>query len=235
MRVTVEDAVQWVWRTKHELVNNWKASARRKNLWNALQEIYLEKYLETGSVSGTESQIQESIQSKEDAPPPRGGGIPITTTPEGSVKTHTFRDAAGALLGNQSVFTVSSGVLLWGQVIPMYYGSLQEEFTNSAAVYTNMYSRDTTKQYIYTHRSAARNGRWKSRRYYSNWRGHDGQDRPPRDHAGWIICHEDVDATEILKRLEALNPSGTAIRGKNEHIDKVNTRNMRDTHVKRRR
>ena len=56
--------------------------------------------------------------------------------------------------------------------------------------------------------------------------------RPAREHAGWIICHEDVDATETLKRLEGFNPSGTAISGKNEHVDKALSRSsVKDAHV----
>ncbi|KAK3319653.1 hypothetical protein B0T19DRAFT_432821 [Cercophora scortea] len=221
---SVEDAVQWVWSTKHEIVDNWKTSTRRNDLWNSLHESYLERHPWQRNVT-TEGQLRGANTRVTEDVPSAGGATPIPATPEGLVKTHSIRDAAGVLLGNQSTFTVNSGVLLWGQLLPMYYGSLQEDFTNSAAVHVDMRPfrpRDSTKPYIYTYRSAARNGHWKIRRYYSNWRSHiGGQDQPAREHAGWIICHEDVDATEIIKRLEGLTPTGSAIGNDgNYHVDK---------------
>ncbi|KAK4448918.1 hypothetical protein QBC34DRAFT_426004 [Podospora aff. communis PSN243] len=220
----VEAAVQWVWWTKHEIIDEWKTSPRRNSLWNSLQKTYLERHPWQRNM--TTDPVRRSITTT--GPPSSSSSTPIVkhSAETSSVQTYPFRDAAGALLTNeQSTFVIASGVLLWGHIMPMYYGSLQETFTNNAATYVNMDPEPigSPRQYSYTFRSAARNGRWKVRRYYSNWRDEKGQDRPPREHAGWVMFHQDVNATEVLKRLEGLTPTGSALSNHvygNRHVDK---------------
>ncbi|KAK4443335.1 hypothetical protein QBC34DRAFT_212291 [Podospora aff. communis PSN243] len=227
----VENAVQWVWSRKHELVDAWKTSDRRDAMWNLVQKVYREKYPWIGerqqAVQGNQETAQqnqetaqqtpqEDVQSGDDAPVP--DSVP-TDELQPLVTTRPFRNAEGALQ-DTSTFTVSSGILLWGQILPMYHGSLQHEFTNNATHHQDPLPGGTIKQNVYTYRSAARNGKWKTRRYFSNWRARDGRDRPDQDHVGWVVCHEDVDPTDVIKRLEALNPEGGAISNGNVHVDK---------------
>ena len=49
----VEDAVQWVWRTKHELADSWKTSTRRNDLWNHFQKFDLERHMGKGCDDST--------------------------------------------------------------------------------------------------------------------------------------------------------------------------------------
>ncbi|KAK0611703.1 hypothetical protein B0T14DRAFT_607747 [Immersiella caudata] len=173
----LEDAVLWFWRTKHQIVDNWKTSERRDALWNQVRQSYREKYplrriVEQQAASGDP---QESNQSDE--------------------STFTADDVSNNMLQPASAPKLFS----WGHLLPTYHGSLQ---------------------YVYTYRSAARSGKWKARRFFSNWRDSNGQDRPAKDHVGWVICHEDVDPTHMTKRVEVLNPHGSAISNGNEHIDK---------------
>lgn len=141
------------------------------------------------------------------------------------VATLRLREADGTLMNNISDFTVNTGILLWGQMLSIYYGSLQNNFTNDAAS-----APKSAHEHLYTYKAAARNGGWKVRRYYSNrnWRSyHEGReyhkDGPPNVHSGWVVCHEDADPLDIIRRVRAIVPRGATLYGNRdpEKIDKV--------------
>jgi len=131
------------------------------------------------------------------------------------VVTSPFRQADGTLSNNGSSFTVKTGILLWGQILPIYYATLQTDFTNSATSIPHVLPGGTILQRAFTYKSAARNGDWKVRRYYSNYFKNNGQG-PPETHAGWVVYHSDVDPSEIINRARAVSSSLN-----NKHADKV--------------
>jgi len=215
----IEEAAHWVWRTKHEILEEWKASSRRIGLANKLQEVFAKRYPEMAERAAYRAAYQAANpvrRQAEESPAQASLSEPVT----GPVQTRPFRDASRVLLVGHAGFNVQSGVLLWGQILPMYYGSLQQRFTGNASVHSKELPGGTIMQHVYTYRSAARKGRWKARRYFSSWRQQD-DDRPATDHVGWIFTHEDVDPTDVLHRLEGLMPEGRAISNGNGHIDKV--------------
>jgi len=101
-------------------------------MWNTLQKFYLEKnpWLRD---TPTVRQVEIVTQSR-GFTPILSGDIPTSTAPESQVSAPSFRNSDGRLLEHHATFTVNSGVLLWGQVLPMYRGSLQEGLTGDATV-----------------------------------------------------------------------------------------------------
>ncbi|KAL2132011.1 hypothetical protein VTI74DRAFT_4317 [Chaetomium olivicolor] len=152
-----------------------------------------------------------------DDPPPQNH--PVITRP--------FRNPDGTLSAQRSTFNVSSGVLLWGYILPIYYGSTQKHFTNNAASASFPLPGGTIIQRVHTYRSAARLGTWKVRRYFSNWQAaHSGGgiDRLPSttsdaDHAGWVLCHADVDPLAVISRVKSINAGRGAASHGNAHVD----------------
>lgn len=140
-----------------------------------------------------------------------------------SVHTVSLRDAHGALRRGTDDFTLTSGILLWSQMLSIYYATLQAQtaFTNNAASVPPMLPDGTIKQYVYTYKSAARNGRWKVRRAYSNYNGRLPADGDPTMHFGWVYCHEDLDPLEVVKRCRSIGQGFGGISNGNEHVDKV--------------
>jgi hypothetical protein len=140
------------------------------------------------------------------------------------VNTLPFRLTDGSLNHELAKFTVKSGILSWGQILPIFYASLQENFTNSAVEIVKPLPGGTIRQHVYTYKSAARAGDWKVRRYYGKRRADilfdpDGE----KFQAGWIVCHDDVDPMDIVQRVRALGSKygpGSISNG-NEHTDKV--------------
>jgi hypothetical protein len=186
----VEAAVQWVWDTKHKLVNEWKISERKQS---------------------TQPQIREpSTKPTPDEPPQ-----------ECPIKTKPVRNPDNTLSRTHSSFTVTSGLLLWGHVLPMHHGSQQAILTNDATSIPPLLPGGTIMKRVYTYRSAARLGEWKIRRYHSNFRAMAGaRDIPPTDHAGWVYCHEDIDPMDVIRRVRAITRWGSGISNGNGHIDK---------------
>jgi hypothetical protein len=137
------------------------------------------------------------------------------------VQTIPFRGSDGTLSPEDARFTVNSGILSWGQILPIYFSSTQENLTNNAGTIPSMLPGGTIRQHVYTYKSAARVGDWKIRQYYSNWRAPDPSDPSgEKQPAGWVICHSDINPSEVLKKVRAISP-GEAISYGNGHIDKV--------------
>jgi hypothetical protein len=141
------------------------------------------------------------------------------------MQTHRLHTPAGALSPTHSSFTVTSGVLLWGHILAMHHGSLPNTpFTNDAASAPDPYPEEegggggTILSRTYTYKSAARVGEWKIRRYLSNWREEDGEGEG-MEHAGWVICHEDFEAMEVLRRASGISEFGGGASLWNAHDD----------------
>jgi hypothetical protein len=71
---------------------------------------------------------------------------------------------------DQSTYTISSGSLLWGQIICLYSTLSDPNFTQNANHIAPELEGGTVVQHRYTYRSAARNGRWKVRAFYERER-----------------------------------------------------------------
>ncbi|GAB1312340.1 hypothetical protein MFIFM68171_02550 [Madurella fahalii] len=141
-------------------------------------------------------------------------------SPKGAMQTRSLRTPSGALSHTHPSFTVTSGVVLWGHIIAMYHGSQPGAFfTNNAASAPEPALGGTIIQHTHSYRSAARVGNWKVRRYLSNWREVDGLSDGGLEHAGWVICHEDVDAMEVLRRASGIGEFGNGISHWNAHDD----------------
>lgn len=93
-----------------------------------------------------------------------------------------FRSSDGALSPELAKFTVKSGILSWGQIIPMYYNLIQDNVTNNAGGAPNPLPGGTIKQHVYMYKSAARVGDWKVRQYYSDWAATDPCDPDGEKH-----------------------------------------------------
>lgn len=144
----------------------------------------------------------------------------------GVVKTIPFRSSDGALCPEDAKFTVKSGILSWGQILPIHYSSIQDNLTNNAGGVPNLLPGGTIKQHVYTYKSAARVGDWKVRQYYSNWRATDPWDPDgEKQPAGWVVCHDDIHPLEVLKKVRAINLGYQAISNGNGHTDKVSIGN----------
>jgi hypothetical protein len=144
----------------------------------------------------------------------------------GVVKTIPFRSSDGALSPELAKFTVKSGILSWGQILPMYYSLIQDHSTNNAGGIPDLLPGGTIKQHVYTYKSAARVGAWKIRQYYSNWGATDPWDPDgEKQPAGWVVCHDDIHPLEVLKKVRAINLGYGAISNGNGHTDKVSISN----------
>jgi hypothetical protein len=135
-----------------------------------------------------------------------------------------MRRSDGKLHLDQSNFTVSSGSLLWGQIICLYSTTSHPNFTQNADNIPLKLEGGTILQHRFSYRSAARNGPWKVRQYGERARiarymaDPDGPDR----HVGWILYHQDVNPRNALERVRALDGTGPgAVSNGNLHTDKV--------------
>ncbi|KAK4166937.1 hypothetical protein QBC43DRAFT_332137 [Cladorrhinum sp. PSN259] len=130
---------------------------------------------------------------------------PETKNQTGTMRTQSLRTPSGALSPTHSSFTVTSGVILWGHIIGMHSGAQPGAvFTNSFGASPAPPGRGRLSQLPHTFRSAARIGKWNIRRYLSNWREEDGLSDGELEHAGWVICHEDLDAMAVLRKASGL-------------------------------
>ncbi|KAK3390160.1 hypothetical protein B0H63DRAFT_519394 [Podospora didyma] len=211
----VEDTVQKVWRGKQALIEEWKARDSTKAMRTALEDDYLAN--NPGARRGDDQHSSTAHYSTDNILTTHQ----VNVLEEGApVKTISFRNEDGTLSTTNSTFTIKSGIMLWGQMFPLYHGSLQDNFTNNADNVSAELPGGTIRQHVHTYRSAARNGEWKVRRYYSNWRSERNHDAPPKDLTGWVICHKDLDPIKLIQRARAINPYGEAISLGNSHIDK---------------
>ena len=116
-------------------------------------------------------------------------------------------------------FTISSGILLWGQLHTVFAGSINTEFDTNAATSPPSLEGGTIRQHVMRYRAAARNGSWKIRRALSV--PHPGNDNEATKHFGWVVCHADIDAKQLLDRCSRISPGSTAISNGNDHVDQV--------------
>jgi hypothetical protein len=231
----VDENVRFVLRQR-TLVVEWGKSEKKESLGEILRESYghggknmrTNKQNQVNSMrpgssnaSTDKSEERREMVSKEELTEQRcNQAFPATC----AVKTLPFRRANGTLDPVFAKFTVKSGILSWGQVLPIYYGSLQEKLTNNANGPLEMLSGGTIMQHVYTFKSAARIGDWKVRRYYSNLRAGDPLDPDAEKfQAGWVVCHDDIDPLDIVQRVGAIGTryGPGAVSNGNEHTDKV--------------
>ena len=231
----VEEKVRFVLRQR-SLVVEWGKSEKEESLGEILRQSYGHgrentrtneqqqvNLMRPGSSNARTDKSEDrwDIFSKEEVTEqPCNQAFPDTC----EVKTLLFHHADGTLDPELAKFTVKSGILSWGQVLPIYYGSLQEKLTNNANSPLEMLPGGTIMQYIYTYKSAARVGDWKVRRYYSNLRAGDPWDPDAEKfQAGWVVCHDDIDPLDIVQRVRALGTryGPGAVSNGNEHTDKV--------------
>ena len=97
---------------------------------------------------------------------------------------------------------------------------MQENLTNNAARIPDKLEGGTIMRRVYTHKSAARNGEWKVRRYYTAADLYDPAEAKRR--VGWVICHSDISPMEVVRRVRAIFGTGPgAVSNGNRHVDKV--------------
>ncbi|KAH8656017.1 hypothetical protein BGZ60DRAFT_567871 [Tricladium varicosporioides] len=156
--------------------------------------------------------------SLENEPPANGEDI----EKRNNITTSSFRDPDGTLNASQGTFIIESGVLSWGQILPLYFAFRQQNLTQNAESIPKMLEGGTIRQYVYTYKSAARNGKWKVGRYGSSCNTVDPLDPgAKKDRVGWVIYHSDIDPMGVLERVRGLAGTGPgAISNGNNHIDK---------------
>jgi hypothetical protein len=120
------------------------------------------------------------------APAARIVAVPLPTDHDAGAEPH--RDAS---------FTVRSGAVLWGQLHTMFAGSTSASFDGK--VPPSALSGGTILQHVLNYRAAARNGRWKVHRAYSNTGMQDDYAEPVQ-HFGYVAHHESIDPMEVLWR-----------------------------------
>ena len=148
-------------------------------------------------------------------PPLPNGGKKISSQP--------IRDRSSQLHPESSSFELRSGILLWGQLRSVFAGSIDQGFQGNAATLPAPLPGGTILQHVFQYRSAARNGRWKVRKVFSNTISmrSQGPGAEPTRHFGWILYHEDVDPLESVKKCSRITTEG-GISLRNQHADKVN-------------
>ena len=171
-------------------------------------EVQKEKSQEQG---GTSTQIEDPVNFD----------IPAIADSPKNIVSKPLRDQAGKLIPESDGFTIHSGTLLWGHLHTVFAGSIDQEFQGNAETIPAMLPGGTIMQYPLKYRSAARNGKWKVRKTFSNLHSPDGVGEP-RNHFGWVVYHEDVDALEVVERCSRITPASGISLG-NRHIDKVST------------
>lgn len=220
----VEQTVAFIFRQRRRLME-WSNST----FMNPLQQVLREEHSAhlDDPIPNGQHQIKELLQQESGKNETKHfGEVSMCIS-----NVNPFRLDNGTLDRNKSKFTIKSGLLSWGHVLPIYHGSRQINLTNRAAETAESLKGGTILQHRYTYKSAARVGDWKVRRYYGGTNydydnnldysyNPDGINR----HMGWVVCHEDVDPWDIIQRVRALGLSdgtGSALSNRNLHIDKV--------------
>ena len=158
----MEDRVRTVL-GQRRVVEQWGKSGKRESLRDMLQKAWSH-----GKSSTTQEQQQvdalqaESSHAKTDRPEELWQMIPKKEVSEqasheaspdtGAVKAIPFRSVNGTLSPELASFTVKSGILSWGQILPIYYSSVQDKLTNNAGGIPNLLPGGTIKQHIYTYK-----------------------------------------------------------------------------------
>ena len=227
----VESKVTSVFRQARQLVDEWRPSEARQRLQASIEEEYhaARPWLTEEDRANEERYRLDQLDMWPPTPVIWGAGNTSTDNSVVSplqIQAHSMRRSDGTLLPDQSAstFKVSSGSLLWGQMINLYSTMSRSDFTQGANTLPLEVEGGTILQHRFSHRSAARNGEWKIRPY--NEIARIGRFLPdpdePKYPAGWILHHEDVDPGNVLKRVRSLDGSGPwAVSNRNLHTDKV--------------
>lgn len=216
-----EARVASVLRHRTRVIDEWKSSEGRKKLQMSIEDEYYaaRPWLTKEDRERAERDRIQGLKHVEPRRPVEAHTEPAPSLPSAQIQAHSMRSANGKLIPDRSVFTVSSGSLLWGQVLCQYYAMSHPGFTENADHAPPELEGGTIVQHRFTYRSAARNGRWKVRRY--SMRAGSDPDAPER-HVGWILYHEDADPMDALARVRALDGTGPgAVSNRNRHTDKV--------------
>jgi hypothetical protein len=215
----IEEAYQEVRRRKWEIVTEWKKREEETTRDNKAADMIQTK---NEDENGTQGQ-SKSHKEEPSIDRPRPSNSDSLAKPSNTIHSTPLRSSQGLLTKHSDGFTLTSGILMWSQLRPIYYGSTvpTTSLTGNAASTPPMLPGGTIKQHVYTYKSAARTGRWKVRRAYSNWNGYPGYDGEPTRQLGWVFCHEDVDPLEVIKRCRVISQGFGGISNGNGHIDKV--------------
>ena len=230
----IEDKIRALLR-QGSVLTTWGKSDRKNDLREMLRSAYfnytLSSYSNTNSKQEGDNSNPESAHELEDdaswvmiekESKLRQNLFPTRPSP---VTTQALRDENGIA----STFTISSGVLSWGKLPPIYFSTTQSELTNNALRGPEELPGGTIRQYVYTYKSAARIGKWRIWKYWSDIRNTDSLDpdfefgeKEKGVQAGWVICHEDVNPQDIVQRVRSINGTGPgAVSNGNGHVDKV--------------
>ncbi|KAG7284820.1 hypothetical protein NEMBOFW57_009435 [Staphylotrichum longicolle] len=229
----VEPKVAAVIRQARQVVDGWISSEDRQQFHASMKEEYYaaRPWLTDQDRANAEHTRLDQLKCAEWLPEPVIWGAGNTSTDDPTISSpqiqaHSIRRLDGTLLPDPSIstFTISSGSLLWGQMVPLYSTMLHSDFTQNADSIPPELEGGTIRQHRFSYRSAARNGQWKVRPYSEKSR--IGRFLPDPDGpeflAGWILRHEDVDPRTVLQRVRGLDGTGPgAVSNKNRHTDKV--------------
>jgi hypothetical protein len=231
----VESAAASVIRHSYQVVDEWISSERRQHVKSYVEdEYYAARPWLTEEDRATTEKQRLKILGPINRPPRTvvSGNASASTddylVPSSNIQVHEIRGLDGKLLPDQSTFTISSGSLLWGQILCLYSTMSNPNFTQNASHMPPELEGGTILQHRYSYRSAARNGRWKVRSFYERERLEPvygalvaDPDAPERQ-AGWIVYHEHVDPVNTLERVRWLDGTGPgAVSNRNLHTDKV--------------
>ncbi|KAK5655753.1 hypothetical protein OQA88_5290 [Cercophora sp. LCS_1] len=210
----VESAAASVIRHSYQVVDEWISSEGRQHLKASVEDEY---YAARPWLTEEDRAITEkrriAVLLENINPPSRtviSGNTSASTgdylVPSPEMQVHDIRSLDGKLLPDQSSFTISSGSLLWGQIIGLYTTMSNPNFTQNANHMPPPLEGGTILQHRHSYRSAARNGRWKVRAFYERERREPAYgalvadpDAPERQ-TGWIVYHEHVDPVNTLDR-----------------------------------
>ncbi|KAK0634003.1 hypothetical protein B0T14DRAFT_534019 [Immersiella caudata] len=232
----VESAVAAVIRHSHRLVGEWISSERMQQFKASVEDEYFaarpwltaedRAVKERSRVARMEQMVNDQFRRAATSGAPR---VPTGDylTKSLDIQVHDIRRSQGKLLQDQSTFTITSGSLLWGQIIPLYSTLSNPNFTQNANHMPPELPGGTIVQHRYTYRSAGRNGRWKIRAFHERERLDPDSGAlladpdAPEKQTGWILYHEDLDPVNTLGRVRWLDGSGPgAVSNKNLHTDR---------------
>lgn len=224
----VEPRVASVFRQRRQEITDWKSSEGRQLLQASVENEYYaaRPWLTEEDRARCERDRLQTLERAGRRPQTVAGHADATIghspTPSAGIQAHSMRSPDGNLVADRSVFTVSSGSLLWGQILCHYYAMSHPGYTENADHVPPKLEGGTIHQHLFTYRSAARNGQWKVRQYSMRGTVGDADPDAPGWHVGWILYHEDTDPAEALERVRALDGTGPgAVSNGNRHTDKV--------------
>lgn len=229
----IEDKVRAVLRQRHVLTM-WGKSDRKNDLREMLRNDYFNCTL--NSYSNTNSKQEGDNPNPESANELEDDASWVMIEKESKLQQNLFptrlspvrADALRDEKGIASTFTISSGVLSWGQLLPIYYSTTQSELTNNALRGPEELPGGTIRQHVYTYKSAARIGKWRVWRLWSGIHATYSLDldfeiaeKEEGLQTGWVICHEDINPIDIVRRVRSIDSTGPgAVSNGNGHVDK---------------